>query len=187
MRRLIAVSRAIDALNERLGRGASWLVLAAVLIAAGNATTRKFFSLSSNAWLEAQWYLFSAVFLLAAGWTLLKSEHVKVDLIYGRLPRKAQLYIDLVGTLLFLVPFCVITILLSWPIVIAKFESSEISNNTGGLLLWPAWLLVPIGFSLLFLQGVSELIKRFAVLTGKLPDPARASNVDDSIGKEHAA
>ena len=187
MRRLIGISKAIDALNERLGRGVSWLVLAAVLIAAGNATTRKLFSLSSNAWLEAQWYLFSAVFLIAAGWTLLKSEHVKVDLVYGRLPRKAQLYIDVVGTLLFLVPFCLITIHLSWPIVVAKFQSAEVSNNTGGLLLWPVWLLIPLGFSLLFLQGVSELIKRIAVLNGKLPDPADATDADDAIGKEHAA
>lgn len=184
---LIRVATAIDALNSRVGRSVSWLVLAAVVISAGNATTRKLFNLSSNAWLEAQWYLFSAILLLAAGWTLLNSEHVKVDLIYGRLPRRIQLYIDVVGTLLFLFPFCLITIHLSWPIVVAKFQSAEVSNNTGGLLLWPVWLLIPIGFSLLFLQGASELIKRIAVLNGKLADPADASDADDSIGKEHAA
>lgn len=184
---LIRMAMAIDAINDRVGRSVSWLILAAVMISAGNATTRKLFNLSSNAWLEAQWYLFSAVFLLAAGWTLLKNEHVKVDLVYGRLPRRAQLYIDLIGTLLFLFPFCLITIHLSWPIVISKFQSAEISNNTGGLLLWPVWLLIPVGFVLLLLQGASETIKRIAILGGMLPDPADIADPDESVTKEHAA
>lgn len=187
MKGFIRVAVTIDAINDRVGRGVSWLVLAAVLISAANATTRKLFNLSSNAWLEAQWYLFSAVFLLAAGWTLLTNEHVKVDLIYGRLPRKAQLYIEIIGTLLFLFPFCLITIHLSWPIVIAKFNSAEISNNTGGLLLWPVWLLIPIGFLLLLLQGLAELIKRIAILNGLLPDPAEPEATAESVSKEHAA
>ena len=186
MRSLLMASRAIDALNDRLGRGASWLILAAVLIGAGNATTRKLFSLSSNAWLEAQWYLFSAVFLLAAGWTLQNGAHVNVDLIYGKLPRKFQLCIDIFGTCLFLFPFCLITVYLSWPIVVAKFQSAEISNNTGGLPLWPVWLMVPVGFALLLLQGVSELVKRIAALTGQLHDPAALSIADIPRNEERA-
>lgn len=167
---LLALSRAIDSASASVGRYASWLVLAAVLISAGNATTRKLFSLSSNAWLEAQWYLFSAVFLLAAAFTLLDNEHVKVDLLYANLPRRAQLWIEIVGTVLFLFPFCLISTYLSWPIVLAKVFSGEVSNNTGGLVLWPVWALIPVGFGLLFLQGVSELIKRVAILRGDIPD-----------------
>ncbi|MDX3924980.1 MAG: TRAP transporter small permease subunit [Shinella sp.] len=166
----LSLSRAIDAINTFLGKAVSWLLLAAVLISAINATTRKLFNLSSNAWLEAQWYLFSAAFLVAAGYTLLSNEHVKVDLIYGQLPRKAQLWIEIFGTIFFLLPFCLVTIYLSWPIVTSKFASGEISNNTGGLLLWPVWAMIPLGFGLLALQGVSELIKRIAILTGKMPD-----------------
>ena len=167
---LLSLSRAIDALTTFIGKSVSWLLLVAVLISAVNAVTRKLFNLSSNAWLEAQWYLFSAVFLVAAAYTLLSSEHVKVDLVYGRLPRKAQLWVEIIGTLLFLFPFCLITIYLSWPIVMSKFASGEVSNNTGGLLLWPVWALIPIGFGLLTLQGVSELIKRIAILRGDMPD-----------------
>ncbi|APO78410.1 TRAP dicarboxylate transporter protein DctQ subunit (plasmid) [Rhizobium etli 8C-3] len=167
---LLSLSRVIDAINIFLGKSVSWLLLAAVLISAINATIRKLFNLSSNAWLEAQWYLFSAVFLIAAAWTLLSSEHVKVDLVYGQLPRRAQLWIEILGTIFFLLPFCLITIYLSWPIVVSKFVSGEISNNTGGLLLWPVWALIPAGFGLLALQGISELIKRIAILKGDLPD-----------------
>ena len=167
---LLSLSRAIDALTTFIGKSVSWLLLVAVLISAVNAVTRKLFNLSSNAWLEAQWYLFSAVFLVAAAYTLLSSEHVKVDLVYGRLPRKAQLWVEIIGTLLFLFPFCLITIYLSWPIVMSKFASGEVSNNTGGLLLWPVWALIPIGFGLLTLQGLSELIKRIAILRGDMPD-----------------
>ncbi|AJD45560.1 TRAP transporter small permease subunit [Rhizobium sp. SEMIA 4085] len=167
---LLSLSRVIDAINTFLGKSVSWLLLAAVLISAVNATTRKLFNLSSNAWLEAQWYLFSAAFLIAAAWTLLSSEHVKVDLVYGQLPRRAQLWIEILGTIFFLLPFCLITIYLSWPIVVSKFVSGEISNNTGGLLLWPVWALIPAGFGLLALQGLSELIKRIAILKGDFPD-----------------
>lgn len=169
--RLLKLASLIDALNVRIGRSVSWLILASVLVSAINAMTRKFFNASSNAWLEAQWYLFSAVFLIAAGWTLLSSEHVKVDLVYGRLPRKLQIWVEIVGTLFFLMPFCLITIWLSWPIFLAKLQSGEVSNNTGGLLLWPVWLLIPIGFTLLLVQGVSEFIKRIAILQGRIPDP----------------
>ncbi len=175
---LLPLSRAIDALNTFIGKSVSWLLLVAVLISAVNAVTRKLFNLSSNAWLEAQWYLFSAVFLVAAAYTLLSSEHVKVDLVYGRLPRKAQLWVEIMGTLFFLFPFCLITIYLSWPIVMSKFASGEVSNNTGGLLLWPVWALIPIGFGLLTLQGVSELIKRIAILRGDMPDAVALADAE---------
>lgn len=175
---ILSLSRAIDAINTFLGKSVSWLLLAAVLISAINATTRKLFNLSSNAWLEAQWYLFSAVFLIAAGYTLLSSEHVKVDLVYGQLPRRVQLWIEVLGTIFFLFPFCLITIYLSWPIVVAKFVSGEISNNTGGLLLWPVWALIPAGFGLLALQGLSELIKRIAILRGDLPDAVALADAE---------
>jgi TRAP-type mannitol/chloroaromatic compound transport system permease small subunit len=130
--------------------------------------------LSSNAFLEAQWYLFSAVFLLAAAYTHLKSEHVKIDLIYGRLQRRTQIWIEIFGTIFFLFPFCIVTILLVWPIVVDKFGSGETSANAGGLPLWPVWALIPAGFILLTLQGVSELIKRVAFLRGEGPDPVLA-------------
>lgn len=168
---LLSFSRFVDALNTVIGKGASWLILLAVLISAINAVMRKVFAISSNAWLESQWYLFSAAFLLAAGYTLLANEHVKVDLIYSTLKRRSQLWIEVLGTIFFLFPFCLITIWLSWPVVLAKFASGEVSNNTGGLLQWPAWILIPIGFTLLALQGVSELIKRIAILRGDIPDP----------------
>lgn len=167
---LLALSRAIDAINTFFGKAISWLLLLAILISAVNATTRKLFNLSSNAWLEAQWYLFSAAFLVAAAWTLMSNEHVKVDLVYGHLPRRVQLWIEVLGTIFFLFPFCFITIYLSWPRVVSKFISGEISNNTGGLILWPVWAMIPLGFGLLALQGVSELIKRIAILRGDLPD-----------------
>jgi TRAP-type mannitol/chloroaromatic compound transport system permease small subunit len=172
MQALLAVSRAIDRANLFVGKAVSWLVLVVVLVSAGNAVSRKLFDVSSNAWLEIQWYLFSAIFLLAAGYTLLQGEHVKVDVIFGRLKRRTQLWIELFGTVIFLMPFCFIPIVLTWPMVVAKFESMETSGNAGGLILWPVWLLIPIGFFLLGLQGISELIKRIAILTGQLPDTA---------------
>lgn len=178
MTALLNVSRAIDATNTLLGKAVSWLLLAAVLISAVNAVTRKLFNLSSNAWLEAQWYLFSAAFLLAAAWTLLSSEHVKVDLVYGQLSRRTQLWIEVLGTIFFLLPFCLITIYLSWPIVLSKFQSGEVSNNTGGLVLWPVWAMIPLGFGFLALQGVSELIKRIAILRGAIPDAVALADAE---------
>jgi TRAP-type mannitol/chloroaromatic compound transport system permease small subunit len=172
MTALLALSRTIDRLNLFIGKAVSWLVLVVVLVSAGNAVSRKLFEASSNAWLEIQWYLFSAIFLLAAGYTLLQGEHVKVDVIFGRLKRRTQLWIELFGTVVFLMPFCFIPIVLTWPMVTAKFASMETSGNAGGLILWPVWALIPIGFFLLGLQGISELIKRIAILTGQLPDTA---------------
>jgi len=143
----------------------------AVLISAGNAIVRKLFNMSSNAFLETQWYLFSAVFLFCAGFTLLRNEHVRIDVIAGRLSPKAQAWIDVFGTLLFLLPMAILFIYLSWPVFVRTYTQGEISTNAGGLMIWPARLLVPIGFTLLSLQGISELIKRVAFLAGKGPDP----------------
>lgn len=171
MRAALSLARAIDAINTFAGKAVSWLLLAAVLISAGNAVVRKALNVSSNAWLEAQWYLVSAVFLIAAAFTLLENEHVKVDLLYGKLSRKAQIWIEILGITFFLFPFCAITIYLAAPVVLAKYASGEMSNNTGGLILWPAWALIPAGFGLLFLQGLSELTKRIAILLGAAPDP----------------
>jgi TRAP-type mannitol/chloroaromatic compound transport system permease small subunit len=171
MQGLLGLARLIDALNDRIGRTVYWLVLAAVLLSAGNAIVRKVFSVSSNAYLEAQWYLFSAVFLLCAGYTLLRNEHVRIDIITGRLSPKAQAWIDIFGTVLFLMPVAVIIMWLSWPYFMRGYTEHEISGSAGGLVLWPARLLLPVGFALLVLQGLSELVKRVAFVTGRGPDP----------------
>jgi TRAP-type mannitol/chloroaromatic compound transport system permease small subunit len=168
---LLRFSRLVDALNERIGHAVYWLVLAMVLISAGNAIVRKVFNYSSNAYLEAQWYLFSAVFLLAAGYTLLRNEHVRIDVIAGHLSPRAQAWIDVLGTIFFLLPMATLIMWLSWPQFWSKFVHHEISGSAGGLVLWPAWLLLPVGFFLLVLQGLSELVKRIAFLAGKGPDP----------------
>lgn len=172
MRILLSLSRLIDALNERTGRAVYWLVLAAVLVSSANATARYLFSLSSNAWLELQWYLFSAVFLLCAGYTLLHNEHIRIDVISSHLSRRVQVWIDIFGILFFLLPMTLIITRLSWPIFLNAWDSGEVSVNAGGLIRWPARLMVPAGFFLLSLQGISELIKRIAFLMGLIPDPA---------------
>ncbi|MGK9231239.1 TRAP transporter small permease subunit [Inquilinus limosus] len=171
---LLGASRVIDAVNGWVGRTVSWLVLIAVLVSAGNAIIRKAFSISSNAWLELQWYLFSAVFLLAAGYTLLRGEHVKVDILYSRRSRRTQIWIEIFGIVFFLLPFCVVTILFTWPVVAGKYVSGEMSGDAGGLIRWPVWALIPAGFVLLALQGLSELIKRIAILSGRIPDIVEA-------------
>lgn len=171
MQALLRVSRFIDGLNERIGRLVYWLVLAAVVLSATNAIIRKTLNVSSNAYLELQWYFFSAVFLLCAGYTLLRNEHVRIDVIAGRFSARTQTWIDVLGTVLFLLPMALIFIWLSWPVFVRTFVHGEISTNAGGLMIWPARLLVPVGFALLALQGVSELIKRIAFLMGLIPDP----------------
>lgn len=171
---LLRVSGTIDAVNAWVGKTVSWCILISVLVSAGNATMRKAFDVSSNAWLELQWYLFSAVFLLAAGYTLLRREHVRIDLFWNMFPRRLQLWIEVLGTIFFLMPLALVTIWLSWPIVVDKFVHGEMSGNAGGLVLWPVWVLIPIGFVLLALQGVSELIKRSAVLAGAIEDDEAA-------------
>lgn len=149
-----------------------WLVLAAVLVSAINAVVRKAFSVSSNAYLELQWYLFAAVFLLGSGYTLLKNEHVRIDFLAGRWTRRTQVWVDVVGIVVFLLPLCVWVVLQSWPVFAQAYVSGEMSSNAGGLIRWPAYLLLPLGFVLLGLQAVSELIKRIAWLRGLGPDPA---------------
>lgn len=173
MSALLKLSRLIDGISEFIGRWISWLVLLAVLISATNAVIRKAFDMSSNAFLEIQWYLFAAVFLLAAGYTMLRQEHVKIDVILHRFHRRTQVKIEIFGILVFLFPFVFAVIDLVLPLVIRAYESGEMSSNAGGLIRWPVFALVPVGFSLLGLQGISELIKRIAFLQGKGDDPAR--------------
>jgi TRAP-type mannitol/chloroaromatic compound transport system permease small subunit len=168
MKTLIAISRAIDALNERVGRWTLWLVLVAAVVAAANALMRYAFSLSSNAWLEIQWYLFAALFLLAAGYTLKHNGHVRIDVLYGQLSARAQAWIDLAGGVLFLLPFCLLMVWLSWPGFTESLVRGEVSSDAGGLLRWPVRLTIPLGFALLALQGISEIFKRIAFLRGEL-------------------
>ncbi|MEO8739810.1 MAG: TRAP transporter small permease subunit [Casimicrobiaceae bacterium] len=169
---LLSLSRLIDRVNERIGHALYWLILATVLISAANAVVRKAFNYSSNSFLEIQWYLFSAVFLGCAGYTLLRNEHVRIDVIAGRLSKRAQSWIDIFGTIFFLLPMTLLIMWLSWPVFIEAYTRQEVSTNSGGLIIWPARLLVPIGFFLLTLQGLSELIKRIAFLKGLIPDPS---------------
>ncbi|CEJ12242.1 Tripartite ATP-independent periplasmic transporters, DctQ component [bacterium YEK0313] len=166
----LSISRVIDAVNTAIGKAASWLILLAVVISAVNAITRKVFSLSSNAWLEAQWYLFGAVFLLCAAWTLLSNEHIRIDIVNSALPRTVRNIIELVGHALFLLPFCLLVLVDSWPFFLRSYLQNEQSMNAGGLPVWPAKALVVAGFALLALQGISELIKRIAIMTGRLED-----------------
>lgn len=168
---LLRLSRFVDALNQLIGRYTYWLILVAVLISSGNAVSRYLFSVSSNAWLEIQWYLFSAVFLLCAGYTLLKNEHIRIDVVVGRFSHRVLAWIDIFGTIVFLLPVILIIMWLSWPIFMNSFVSQEISGDAGGLIRWPVRLLVPLGFLLLALQGVSELIKRVAFLMGLIGYP----------------
>lgn len=168
---LLRLSRVIDAINNGVGHLTYWLVLVAVIISAGNATVRYTFNTSSNAWLELQWYLFSAIFLLCAGYTFLKNEHIRIDVIVGRFSKRVHAWIDVFGILFFLFPMAIIIMVLSWPMVVSSYDIHEMSNNAGGLLRWPVKLLVPVGFALLVLQGVSELIKRIAFLFGLIDEP----------------
>ncbi len=163
---LLSVSRLIDAANERIGRFAYWLILVMVLISAGNAVSRYGLNLSSNAWLEIQWYLFSAVFLLSAGYVMLKNAHVRIDIIASRLPPKVTAWIEIVGIVVFLGPVCWIFLDFGWAMFQDAYVSGEMSTDAGGLIRWPVKLLVPLGFALLALQALSELIKRIAFLRG---------------------
>jgi TRAP-type mannitol/chloroaromatic compound transport system permease small subunit len=165
---LLKLSRLIDALNERIGLVANCLVLIACAISAGNALMRYGFSLSSNAWLEIQWYLFAGIVMLGAAHTLNRNEHVRVDVFYSRYGERARLWLDLLGGILFLLPMAVIIGWLSWPLFWNSYEVGEVSANAGGLLRWPVKLLIPLGFLLLALQGLSEIIKRAAALSGRL-------------------
>ena len=174
MKPLLALARLIDALTERIGSLVIWLVLAATLISAGNALARYTLGESSNAWLEIQWYLFGAMFLLAAGYTLKHNGHVRIDILYNRLGPRGQAWIDLVGSLVFLLPMAVLLAWLSWPMAHEAWVTHERSPDAGGLLRWPVKLLLPVGFGLLTLQGVAEVIKRLGVLSGHLVLPREA-------------
>jgi TRAP-type mannitol/chloroaromatic compound transport system permease small subunit len=171
MEALLGFSRLVDAINERIGKATVWLVLITVLISATNAITRKAFDLSSNAALEIQWYLFSAIFLLGASWTLMRNEHVRIDVVTGRFSPRTQNWIDVFGILFFLLPMTALIAWLSWPVFTLAWQSGEMSSNPGGLIRWPVRLLVPVGFFLLTLQGLSELVKRIAFLRGLIPNP----------------
>jgi TRAP-type mannitol/chloroaromatic compound transport system permease small subunit len=170
---LLALSRWIDRASEWIGRSVAWLVLAAVLISAINAAVRKAFNTSSNAYLEIQWYLFAAVFLLAAGYTMLRQEHVRIDVIAGQFSKRTQIWIDVVGLVCFVFPLVWVVIHLSLPLAIRAFQMNEYSSNAGGLIRWPVFALLPLGFALLGMQAVSELIKRVAFLRGVIPDPTQ--------------
>ena len=167
MKTWIRIAKAIDALNERIGRGAYWLVLVVTLISAANALSRYGLGLSSNAWLEIQWYLFGAIFLLAAGYTLKHNGHVRIDVLYGRWPPRVRAWVDLLATVLFLLPLCGLMVWLSWHGFLESFQRHEMSADAGGLLRWPVRLLIPLGFALLGLQGLAEFIKRVAFLRGQ--------------------
>lgn len=185
MQALLALSRAIDRLNAFVGKYSIWLIFAATFISAANAIVRKAFDTSSNAFLEVQWYLFAWSFLIAAGYTLLHREHVRIDVINSRLSKKAQVWIDIIGFAFFLTPLCLTILWLSMPVVIQMYQSGEMSGNPGGLIRWPVWTAIPVGITLLLLQGISELIKRIAFLTGEGPDPM--GKLSDKSAEEELA
>ena len=170
MQALLALSRRIDATTRLIGQSVAWLVVAAALISAGNAVIRKLFDVSSNAWLELQWWLFAAVFLLAAPWTLALNEHIRIDIVNERLPRWARNAIEIIGHVFFLLPTAALVAYTSWSFFLASYEQNEQSSNYGGLPQWPVKLLIPVAFAILFVQGISELIKRIAIVNGDLPD-----------------
>ena len=180
MKGLLAFSRTVDRLTEWIGRKVAWLAVAAIVVSAGNATVRKVFDTSSNAWLELQWWLFGAVFLLCASWTLSSNEHIRIDIVNNYLPRSARNTIDVVGHVLFLMPVCLVILYTSVPFFWRSLMQNEQSSNAGGLPLYPPKALIALGFALLLVQGVSELIKRIAIMRGDLRDTA-------SGGGHHAA
>jgi TRAP-type mannitol/chloroaromatic compound transport system permease small subunit len=171
MQGLIKLSRAIDWLNTQVGKYVIWLIMASTVISAINAIVRKVFNMSSNAYLEVQWYLFAWSFLIAAGLTLLNREHVRIDVLNSRMPKRVQIWIDILGFALFLTPLCLVVLYYTVPMFIQQYQTGEMSGNPGGLIRWPVWLALPVGFTLLMLQGWSELIKRVAFLNGQGPDP----------------
>ena len=171
MRILLKFSNAVDWLNAQVGKYVIWLIFVATAISAVNAIVRKVFDASSNAFLEAQWYLFAWSFLAAAGYTLLHREHVRIDVLNSRLSKRAQVWIDIIGFAFFLTPLCIVVLYLGTPLAIQMYQTGEMSGNSGGLIRWPVWAALPVGFTLLMLQGWSELIKRIAFLRGEGPDP----------------
>lgn len=192
MQGLLKLSALIDTSNRYLGRFLTWLILVSVAISAGNAIVRKIFNVSSNAFLEIQWYLFSAVFLLGAGYAFLKNAHVRIDFLSHHMSARTRNLIDAVGIIVFLLPLCYLMIDLAWPVVVNAYESGEMSQNAGGLIRWPVYALVPLGFAVLALQGISELIKRIGFIRGVSPDVIGHAETEskDEIGheiEEHAS
>lgn len=185
MRALLKFSNAVDWLNAQVGKYVIWLIFAATTISALNAIVRKVFDTSSNAYLEAQWYLFAWSFLAAAGYTLLHREHVRIDVLNSRLPKRVQVWIDIIGFAFFLTPLCIVVLYLGVPLMVQMFQTGETSPNPGGLIRWPVWAALPVGFVLLMLQGWSELIKRFAFLRGQGPDPM--GRITDKTAEEELA
>ena len=177
MNALLKFSRLIDALTERIAKAVFWLVLVVVLVSAANAIMRYTIHYSSNAFLEIQWYLFGVIFLFSSGYTLLRNEHVRIDLVSSRFSKRGQVWIDIFGILFFLMPMAIVIMLLSWPVFMHAFESQEMSNSAGGLIVWPARLMIPVGFFLLILQAISELIKRVGFLMGLCANPMERLNV----------
>ena len=167
---LLTLSRLIDALTERIGKLAMWFILATTMISAGNAIVRKLFDTSSNAFLEIQWYLFAAVFMLGSGYAFLRNAHVRIDFISSKFSARGRNWVDVIGILVFVFPLCYMMATLGWPLFVNAYESGEMSSNAGGLIRWPVYALIPAGFALLALQSLSELIKRIAFLTGNGPD-----------------
>lgn len=187
MSAMLAVSAQIDRLNTWFGKIAMWCILATTLISAGNAIVRKAFDTSSNALLEIQWYLFAGVFMLGAGYTLLKNAHVRIDFVSSRLSPRMRNWIDVVGILAVLFPLCLIIMALGWPLFYKAWMTNEMSSNAGGLIRWPVFALIPLGFALLLLQGVSELIKRVAFLRGTGPDSlAHGESEEEKLARELA-
>ena len=171
MHALLKISKTVDWINTQIGKNVIWLILASTVISAVNAAVRKAFNVSSNAYLEVQWYLFAAAFLLASAYTLLNGEHVKIDVIYSRWSKRTQIWIDVLGFIFFLLPFCTAVLWFGVPFFLQGYRSNEVSPSAGGLILWPVYAMMPLGFFLLMLQGISELIKRIAFLQGLIPDP----------------
>ena len=186
---LLKLSGLIDRVNERVGKLTMWLVLAVVLISAGNAIVRKAFNIGSNAFLEIQWYIFAAIFMLGVGYVMLKNAHVRIDFISSRLSKRTNAWIDAIGIVIFTIPLSIIMIDLGWPLFARALQSGEMSQNAGGLIRWPALMLVPLGFAILLLQSISELIKRIAFLRGVLDEPfsAEAAKSDEEILAEELA
>lgn len=187
MQALLKFSRAIDWLNTQVGKWVIWLILASTVISGLNAVVRKVLNTSSNAYLEVQWYLFAGAFLLAAGYTLLHGEHVKIDVISGRFSKRTQIWIDVFGFVFFLMPVCIAILYYGIPFFLQGLRSGEMSSNAGGLIRWPVYLLIPVGFSLLMAQGVSELIKRVAFLQGLIEDPTikkTAKTAEEELAEE---
>ena len=173
MRGLLVLSRFIDSINNWVGRAVAWVILIVVIVSSTNAVFRKAFDLSSNAWLELQWYLFGAIFLLAAGFTLLNNEHVRVDILSSRLPEKGQVAVEIFGVLVLMLPVCMLVLWLSFPMLMDSYTTHEMSSNAGGLVRWPVKLLIPVGFILLVMAGISHLIKCIGFLAGACPNPTR--------------